>query len=315
MKLLIHFVLFAGLMSPCFSQVLVCPAKNSDETKLDCPWAGIVRLMDDTAKKKKPFLPILKKHAPGIVAQLERDGKDFMLPRLWGSSQNFDENSKQPIVDEQVLGALFTLARSVPARGRVVPAGITHTYGYLFSNLKTPYGYKRARWVQPDIEKGLGLPDGCLGPKPSSGTLLGNVTYFIGRIAFRDDAHALQLLERLNAPAMLTGFDFGGLEIGRLSETAKIAERTVVLRTDIVTFKNPQKENAALLVYSVKDSQRPFPQLISAFPVSAKTADDIMKTAAGSDITIKTRYNAFVLGLSETPVPGTVEISSATKTK
>ena len=41
--------------------------------------------------------------------------------------------------------------------GRAVHSGHMHTYGYLLTNLRTPFGFKRTRWTSSTIGLGLGL--------------------------------------------------------------------------------------------------------------------------------------------------------------
>src|SRR6185437_3416867 len=118
-------------------------------------------------------------------------------------------------------------------------AGMEHTYGYLFSTLKTAFGYKRARWVHGDTERGFGLQVGALGPdtpKVSGGSLFSNATYFFGRIAFRDNPELLAALKRGSKAVakQILQFDYTSLKTIRLEET--IASKNVSLRTDLVPF-------------------------------------------------------------------------------
>src|SRR5205823_4357190 len=109
--------------------------------------------------------------------------------RLWGTSINYDELAKAIIVHPAILRALdksfvshapmevqnidaqapesVATARLLgvapthdPAGHPLAHAGMEHTYGYLFSVLKTSFGYKRARWVSGESERGFGLKTG-----------------------------------------------------------------------------------------------------------------------------------------------------------
>ena len=101
-------------------------------------------------------------------------------------------------------------------------AALNHTYGYLFSEVPTPYGYKRARFVKGIIEKGFGLPVGLFSGIPQKGTLLSNLTKFIGTIAFRDNADCIKELqasiESGNIPKVteLENFGYSTLKVKRL---------------------------------------------------------------------------------------------------
>jgi hypothetical protein len=208
---------------------------------------------------------------------------------------------------------------------QVVPAGLEHTYGYLFSVLKTSFGYKRARWVDGEIARGFGLPEGLLGPRPAEGSLFSNVTYFAGSIAFRDEPSRLQALKAhtQGLPKALSEFEFGTLKPVRLEETVEARDleqeegkagdtRTVVLRTDLVPFTQaragedaPASANTHLLIYSVKDPSRGGSVLISAFPVTTSFVGTVLKADdLGEGKPIKSRYNAFVAGVSGKTLQG-----------
>src|SRR5262249_2770464 len=114
---------------------------------------------------------------------------------------NVDEYAGQTIVHPEILRAIGELA-GVRMRSPVVHAGLQHTYGYLFSLIETPYGAKRDRWVTTDLETGFGLELSLLGEKPHDGTLLANLTWFLGRIVFRGRPASLPRLAKIGrAPA------------------------------------------------------------------------------------------------------------------
>lgn len=285
-----------------------CPILSDGETELDCPYAGIVRDL-------KPFLGStettklkLKEFAPEIFSQLERESSlapEFKM--LWGKSLNFDANAKAVILSEVLFDTLSEVFGSLPARDdRVVHAGIEHTYGYLFSNLNTPYGFKRLRWVRPDIEKGFGLSPGSISPLPKDGGLFANVTYFAGKIAFRTDPKALEILEtqKANVSKSIVDFDYSSIKATRLEETVEVSPgRTVVLRTDLVPFTLETGANAEVLIYSVSDSSEPHPVLITMFPVDAKfrsaSYGPFNPSRLGENQVIKTTNNGFVSGLTD----------------
>jgi hypothetical protein len=181
-------------------------------------------------------------------------------------------------------------------------AGLEHTYGYLFSLLPTKFGFKRARWVRPDIEEGLGLPKGSVGPAPMQGTLLSNVTCLAGGLALRGDKGTGDLLAKAcaHSPAAIKKFRPAAATRPRLSETVSLpGGRKVTLRTDFVPFLNAAGGNTHLLVYSVSDSSMKRAYLVTAFPVNAGFVNSVTDPAGlGGDKPVQTRYNAYVEGFT-----------------
>ncbi len=288
----------------------ICPIVSLKETKEDCPWAAITRQCA-TVASEDAIEDILKRHSPDLLNAIKNDAHKENLKKVWGKSINFDEMKKSIIVKPLIMDNILKLA-GVPAplasKGHndkkiIVHAGIIHTYGYIFSNLLTPYGYKRSRWVKDDIESGFELARGTLGPRPSSGTLFSNVTYFLSRIAFRDDPGILKSLIGCDVSSVLKNFKFHNLKIRCLEETVKLrTDRTVKLRTDLVEFIKMRdgKSNQYLLVYSFFDSEEKKPLLITAFPVSSVFVESILnKSKLGEKKPVKTRYNAFISGFTD----------------
>ena len=246
----------------------------------------------------------LREKAPGLAAQIERDGADPGLLDLWGRSSNCDASSPDtPTVRQAVLDAIGLLAGSVDMSGETVHAGLMHTYGYLLSNLKTPFGFKRERYTQTTIARGLGLkPMGLLSPRPSRGTLLSNLSELAGAIALGS-----------TPGGALSGFDLREFPLRRITERAELADGgELLLQTDLVAFhEGTTGDYSHLLVYSLRhgdDRQR----LISAFPVKHWAARRLRKRCAkvegNPSAPIKLRYNARVPGLGETEFAGRVEL-------
>lgn len=282
----------------------------------DCPWVEITETLTQQvdASGVKPA-EALARLAPALRGMIERDRAAAGLFDFWAESLNFDENAKATIVHPAIMAAIGDVA-GVPQRGKVVHAGLTHTYGYMLSNLVTPYGLKRARWTRRDLEDGLGLPRGTLGPAPREGTLLGNVTAALGGIAFCDDpqrlADARKAVGSVSAAAAL-GLECKSFDVRRLRETVRLVNgsdtRTIELRTDVVRFKRLPAEagntNSFLLVYSLVDSARPGPRLISGFPVSQDYVDALFDPAKlGEDRPVRVRYNGYVAELVARELPG-----------
>ncbi len=283
------------LPSLCFS--FECPVAG--ETAADCPWAGAARLIEAGENVSEVF----STYTPGLLKQLDADKAHPAIPRFWGESVNYDELAKGEIVRPGILSFIAERAHVSPPEGRIMHAGLEHTYGYLLSLLPTKFGFKRARWVRPDIEDGLGLPRGSLGPSPSSGTLLSNITCLAGGIAFREDAAVYERLEKSSAAcsAAIRQYAFSPIKRTRLTEEVRLdGGRAVSLRTDLVPFNSEAGGNTHLLVYSVHDSARGGAFLVTAFPVNAASVErSLARSGLGKKKPVQTRCNAYVRGLTE----------------
>lgn len=305
-----------GLMVTSSSPALAanCPDSSLAETQEDCPWAGIARALSEQGKLGAiDLIAALKDSAPELAAEISRDSHATQYKTLWGKSINFDELAKGIIIDPAILKALAKAFHVHYISDRLSHAGMEHTYGYLFSNLKTAFGYKRARWVHGDTERGFGLTVGTLGPeapKVSGGSLFSNATYFFGRIAFRDDAKLIRVLEKHagGVAKSLRHFDYSILKPSRLEET--IASKNVVIRTDLVPFTTKPENagaNTYLLIYSIIEEGRSY--LITGFPVGQSFVDSALnKDKLGENKPITTQYNAFVDGVSGESLQGTRKV-------
>jgi len=295
-----YFLLFVLLTVPVFSYAYECPV--GEEKAEDCPWAGVARLLNEKADSGKDLEPVFKAHIPGLLSQMDRDGENAVLLKLWGESINYDELADGEIVHPGVLSFISARLGAAQPRGRIAHAGLEHTYGYLFSLLPTKFGFKRARWVRPDIERGLGLPEGAGGPSPDEGSLLANITCLAGGIALKDDSEAWALLERAGSGCSkaVKQYSFAGMKRVRLTEEVKLSGgREVVLRTDFVPFSGTYGGNTHLLVYSVYDSGLRRAYLVTAFPVNSGFVQNATNPAGlGEGKVIQTRYNAYVEGIT-----------------
>lgn len=275
-----------------------CPAKG--EKPEDCPWAGVARLASGGSPGE--IAGVFDAQAPGLLEQMKADKATPGLLSLWGESVNFDELAGGEIVDPGILRFIAGRVGAPAPDGRIVHAGMEHTYGYLFSLLNTQFGFKRARWVRPDIEDGLGLPRGSAGPFPAEGTLLANITCLAGGIALKDDPAAHASLERAGAgcAAGPKKFIYSGVERIRLTEEVSLAGgRRVALRTDFVPFGKVSGGNTHLLVYSVSDTAAGGAYLVTAFPVNSAFVERAVAPAGlGPGKPVQTRYNAYVRGLT-----------------
>lgn len=79
------------------------------------------------------------------------------LLEVWGRSTVVDENVGAPVIDRAVFDTLHDAA-GIAAEFPIGNAGVVHVYGYFFSDVPTPYGYKRDRWNDGVLARALGLP-------------------------------------------------------------------------------------------------------------------------------------------------------------
>ena len=260
-----------------------CPRVDLDEAESDCPWAQWVREVE-TGSRTPSELPEL------LSQSIDADSRDSGLQDAWGMSLNFDSGAKAEIVK---LPVLEELARRFGAR-LVTESGVTrqhagmiHTYGYLLSNLRTPFGYKRARWVAGTVDRGLSLPENTLGPVIlGSSTLLSRATYLFMKVALHQDPGAWRSWDaRLSGRSTpeLRGMSLRGIQRRKEPFQLKNGEK-VELVTDLVPLpRDPQ--GGKLLIYSVHRAGRV--QLITGFPVDSK-----FQERPGNPV--RPRYNAWV---------------------
>lgn len=261
------------------------------------------------AQSGQAVLPVLRSVCPHVYRQIAQERKNTELLALWGRSDTVDENVGRQIVHQAILEAIGELA-GVRMRGRFVHAGLQHTYGYLFSLIETPYGRKRERWVSTDLEKAFGLDPSLLSDRPKEGTLLANLTCFLGHIVYRGRPRRRLLFERSAAaiaPALLE-YDYDRLAVCRVVEEPS-ANRNggpqVLLITDLVTFPKRRTDESTLLVYSIARGSDAASKLITTFPVTSETVRQIRDSVRPNEkVEIRLRYNAYVRGLHGRTVIG-----------
>jgi hypothetical protein len=303
------------------STTTTCPDASQGEKPEDCPWAGLARGLESVAAQNGSVIQGLEKEEPLLYSQMKADSlrKDWL--DLWGYCINFDELARGIIISPSIIDSLvdwfappsgkpFIVNVGTSSR-EIVHAGVQHTYGYLFSNLKTSFGYKRARWVRDTLDRGFGLPIGTLSPLPKLGSLFSNATYFAGRIAFKSEPTILKTLERDASKAVspaIVNYDFDSLKPARLEEVVHTETGDVIIRTDFVPFPHQVDgdTNTHWLIYSIADNRsaseqqhRTPAQLITAFPVETSFVEAALAAdGLGENKPIVTRYNAYVEGLS-----------------
>lgn len=311
-----------GMASASGNPAARCPESLEGEKPRDCPWAEVGRELAKAASDGKSPLSVLAKRLPSFYSKLIVDSHQGSWLGLWGSSINFDEGARAVILAPAIIESLERLfgVPVGPRPGHIVHAGIEHTYGYLFSLVGTPFGFKRERWVEPTLDKGFHFPEGTICPLPREGSLFTNVTYWIGRIAFRREPDKLEILEsdRSAAAAAVRDFPYSRLATTRIEETVEVPggptpaggftkSRVVRIRTDLVPFPQPVADNfeTHLLVYSVDDPAEGGAKLITAFPVRASFVEKITASSLmGDSRWVTTRYNGYVEGVTGRQLSG-----------
>ena len=264
-------------------------------------------------------LALLKRLCPRIVQQIEQDRGCSGPLIFWGRCRNVDEFAGTVIVQSPILELIFHVAQQ-PFFPRHPHASLQHTYGYLFSIIDTPFGKKRDRWVHTSLEKSLGLPTDLIGPSPSCGTLLANVTWLAGSIAFRGHARRQWLQRCLSKRVAPTVRDLQLDQLPRLRVTETVAlqqvhgrRARVSLIVDLVQLPASNYEmDPWLLVYSIADDRNRHPEIITLFTVSDRFVDSIRARASDPKASdIRLRYNAWVYGFPTEPQAGTVRQTSS----
>ena len=271
----------------------------------DLYWEKMVKSYSDS--NQNSFMDFLRNSDEHVYNQILKDSSDKTLIEFWGQSLNFDSGAKAEILNKNIISDLQS-SFNIKNDNVVVHAGIMHTYGYLFSVLNTPYGYKRKRWIEPTFDKGFNFTDASISPHPTSGTLLSNLTYFAGKIAF-DEKQSQEKLEQLkNVSPSIKNYNYSALIVDVLVEdVTSHKEFPIIFKTHLVKLQNKDgnEENSYVLIYSIKDKLTKIEKLITAFPIKkdayVKTLDPIL---LGEQRPILVRYNASIGTTQDTRLSG-----------
>jgi hypothetical protein len=206
----------------------------------------------------------------------------------WTDSTPYDELAHAPILDDRVLDALG-IPHETAGAVEHVPAGLMHTYGYLFSQLKTAYGLKGKRWIESRVDERLGLPAGTFSPLPPQGEFLSNVT-----------AALAQLTGISAAPPRAARFAVRAKRLGAIEETVRWrrpdgSDVQGIVRTHLVALGPAPglvTADTHLLIYELElDGER---RLVTAFPVETGFADSVRNAKPAEDAAFKPRFNLYV---------------------
>lgn len=230
--------------------------------------------------------PALEDELPGLAKNLQT-AKDISA-KYWTDSTIFDELAKENILSDKVLDGLGI--RHENSGGVVhVPAGMMHTYGYLFSQLKTAYGLKGKRWIESRVDERIGLPAGTFSPLPPKGEFASNVT--VAYLGLAGVKVSIPTAAKLKPKAKAAGFVEQKVEWrtpGGKTEKASVFTHLVPLKP----LPGFETKDAYLLIYTVLSGGKR--RLVTGFPIEAGFAGSIMKTPAGNAPSFKPRYNLYV---------------------
>jgi len=270
-------------------------------------WTRLTEELERYAPRSENIQNVLFERAPEFANRVLGDERAPSLFHLWGESLNFDSGAKEQITDPAILEAVASLMRAPYPRGPVMHAGVMHTYGYMLSNLVTPYGGKRDRWVSGVIEAGFGIAPGLLGPVPPEGSQFGNVTAFATRLAYpvrSGGRHRnLAILDLGVAEsgghtvaAELLALDVAALMHGRRMLIESVPALQLALVTQLIPFpKGPQgrERYEYLLIYRVEDQVDRTSRLVTLFPIRSSDVARILKAdRLGDNQWIDLRFNA-----------------------
>lgn len=281
--------------------LLSCSRLNfkSDLYGRDNFWSDIT---NESIVTKKSIFKVLEKKYPNLLKQIQSDSSDLSLLGFWGKSLNFDSGAKKQILEDQIIFDL-EMQFGLPKDSAVVHAGIMHTYGYLFSTLLTPYGYKRKRWIEPTLNYAFSFKDKGLSPETKEGTLLSNVTYFAGKIAFKNEGDRALLSGLKNVSPEVLNFNYSLLSAETLEEEIELnGAAFATLRTTLLPLpkKLEGEENDYLLIYSIFDFKLGKEFLITAFPIRNDAYKKIVSPESlGHNQSISIRYNAYLDGSNQ----------------
>lgn len=243
--------------------VSAAPLGYADYAKLHA------RLLEGaTAKKLEDVLPGLSENL-----KTAREVSD----KSWTDCTVFDELAKADILEEKAMKGLGIRRETT---GGVVhaPAGVMHTYGYLFSQLQTSFGLKGKRWIESRIDERLGFPAGTFGPLPPGGEFTSNLTSVLLQLAGKTSSKAAGRVEQNVTWKTKSG------------KTVKATVFTVLV--PLAPLPGLETTDEFLLIYGMTRGGRA--RLTTAFPIAKGFADSIMAAKADAEPVFKPRFNLYV---------------------
>ncbi len=295
-KINFYFCGFLFFLSSC-SHV----SQTSSDMSKDQFWVDLVK---NSEINKVSILEVLKANNLHCYNQIVADSQDQELLSFWGRSLNFDSGAKKQIISDAIIGELQSKF-GIKNDNKIVHAGITHTYGYLFSTLLTPYGYKRQRWIAPTLNYGFNFPKNSLSPETIEGGMLSNITYFLGQLALELPKQKAKLATLSNVSSEVKKFNYSLISKTILTEELESHEH-LTLKTTLISLprKKSLEENEYLLIYTVLSPKEHHEEIITAFPIKREAYLKIIAPEELGDMKpVTLRYNAY-LDLGTKPLYG-----------
>ncbi len=264
------------------------------EPKIDYPRLA-AELRQHASTSIASGVRFIEKKLPHIAMQIRKDVRRGGPLPFWGRSRNHDELAGTQMVDPAILDVIAEL--SGVRLCHVTPhAGLQHTYGYLFSTVETPFGFKRDRWLGTEISGPFHLHSTTLGPAPNDGTLLCNATWFASNFAYRRQREHLRRIQKRLAARVSPDLRKASLIAEHVRITQRVSrtwygrQRTWILQTDVVTAGN----GPSVLIYSIASPTTKSHKLTTLFPVSESGKVDLIKQAESTRLAeVEPRFNAY----------------------
>jgi hypothetical protein len=225
-----------------------------------------------------------------VIPSLRRSlaAADEVSKRWWTDSTSYDEFAHDQILPDPVMDALG-IAHETTNDVEHASAGIMHTYGYLFSQLKTKYGLKSKRWIESRLDERLGLPARTFSPLPPQGEFLANVTSALTHLCGFD----------ADLPGATKAVPHARM-LGAVEETVQWrrpdgATVDAIVRTRLVALAplpGVMSSDTHLLIYDYESAGEH--RFVTAFPVESSFAKTILDSKPSTDNAFKPRFNFYV---------------------
>lgn len=250
--------------------------------KLDYPTFALLhaRLLEGaSAEQLEDALPHLRRDIKTASA---------VSRRHWTDCTVFDELAKADILEEKALKALG-IRRETTAGVAHAPAGLMHTYGYLFSQLQTAYGLKGKRWIESRLDERLGLPAGTFSPLTEKGEFTSNLTTVLLQLIGAPSglAHAAKL-----TPSARPAGRVEQQVVWRTPAGKKVEATVFTVLVPLAALPDLKTSDDFLLVYGMHRGGRTL--LTTAFPVAKDFAGTFMAAKPGRSTAFTPRFNLYI---------------------
>ncbi|MBV0896112.1 amino acid deaminase [Microbacterium sp. NC79] len=219
---------------------------------------------------------------PSVDTALDHMRRDAEAGRfaVWGQSTLIDEFTGVPSIEKDLFDTLHAAA-GIDAEFPIGNAGVLHVYGYWFSEVPTPFGYKRDRWADGALAQALGLEPDAFHLTSGSGTAGADSGTTGADSGTTGAGSGTTLLERVTAavlPALISP--------PANAHSADVPVGDVITR--VVTL-SPRAGTPSALVYGSAPVSAPTDwRLITTFPLASDPAAMVAECIADPRL----RFNA-----------------------